>query len=80
MPHIAHPAIAQPIAAVRAVASPAAAVVETEDVAIDPSYSFGYSVADSKSGDAKTREEHSEGGVVTGLIFFNVCCISQDNF
>jgi len=66
VPHIAHPAIAQPIAAVRAVASPAAAVVETEDVAIDPSYSFGYSVADSKSGDAKTREEHSENGVVTG--------------
>merc|ERR1712038_328998 len=72
VPHLAHPADhfvvnnPQPIAAVRAVAAPAAAVVETETVDIDPSYSFGYSVADSKSGDAKTREEHSEGGVVTG--------------
>merc|ERR1712038_552990 len=72
VPHLAHPADhfvvnnPQPITAVRAVAAPAAAVVETETVDIDPSYSFGYSVADSKSGDAKTREEHSEGGVVTG--------------
>ena len=48
-----------PVAAVRA-------VVETEEVAIDPSYRFGYSVSDTKTGDAKTREETRDGDVVTG--------------
>merc|ERR1712226_240283 len=32
----------------------------------DPNYSFGYSVADAVSGDAKTREETREGNAVSG--------------
>ena len=48
-----------PVAAVRA-------GVETEEVAIDPSFRFGYSVSATKTGDAKTREETRDGDVVTG--------------
>lgn len=67
----AHPishAVAAPVpvrvaaAPVRAVATP----VETEVVDIDPSYHFGYSVTDVKTGDSKTREESRDGDVVTG--------------
>jgi hypothetical protein len=39
-------------------------VVETVDP--NPQYSFGYSVADSLSGDSKTREESRDGDKVTG--------------
>lgn len=39
---------------------------ETEIVNIDPSYRFGYSVADTKTGDSKTREETRDGNSVTG--------------
>jgi hypothetical protein len=32
----------------------------------NPQYNFGYSVADSITGDSKTREETRDGDVVTG--------------
>ena len=61
---IATPVAAAPIATpVRAIATP---VVQTETVDIDPSYQFGYSVTDTKTGDSKTREETRDGDVVTG--------------
>jgi len=72
-PHILHhphlagfrtiAAAAPPVVAV----APAAVVeAKTEIVDIDPSYRFGYSVADAKTGDSKTREETRDGDVVTG--------------
>ena len=70
-PHILqHPLLAgfRTIAAAPQVVAVAPAVVEakTEIVDIDPSYRFGYSVADAKTGDSKTREETRDGDVVTG--------------
>jgi len=72
----AHHIVQQPAAvlpAVRTVAvAPAARApvvvetAETEIVNIDPSYQFGYSVADAKTGDAKSREETRDGNSVTG--------------
>jgi len=61
IPHtIAHaPAVVRTV--VPAVA-PEPAVVET----IDPSYQFGYTVTDTKTGDAKAREEVRDGDLVTG--------------
>lgn len=61
IPHtIAHaPAVVRTV--VPAVA-PEPAIVET----IDPSYRFGYSVTDTKTGDAKAREEVRDGDLVTG--------------
>ena len=71
-----HHIVQQPAAvlpAVRTVAvAPAARApvvvetAETEIVNIDPSYQFGYSVADAKTGDAKSREETRDGNSVTG--------------
>jgi len=52
--------------AVAPVARTPVVVEETEIVDIDPSYRFGYSVADTKTGDSKTREETREGNAVTG--------------
>ena len=46
--------------------APAVVEAKTEIVDIDPSYRFGYSVADAKTGDSKTREETRDGDVVTG--------------
>lgn len=51
---------------VAAAAAPARVVVEDETIEIDPSYQFGYSVTDTKTGDSKTREETRDGDVVTG--------------
>ena len=46
---------------------PAYETVEEEvEIAASPNYSFGYSVADVRSGDAKTREETRDGDSVTG--------------
>lgn len=79
VPHAigAHHIVQQPAAvlpAVRTVAvAPAARApvvveaAETEIVNIDPSYRFGYSVADAKTGDAKSREETRDGNSVTGF-------------
>ena len=65
-PIAAAPAVATPVVqAVRTVAAPAT-VVETETVDIDPSYQFGYTVTDTKTGDSKTREETRDGDRVTG--------------
>jgi hypothetical protein len=48
-------------------AAPARAVVEEVEVSDpNPQYNFGYSVADSLTGDSKTREEKRDGDVVTG--------------
>jgi len=52
--------------AVAPVARTPVVVEETEIVDIDPSYRFGYSVTDTKTGDSKTREETREGNAVTG--------------
>ena len=41
-------------------------VEEEVEVEASPNYSFGYSVADVRSGDAKTREETRDGDQVTG--------------
>jgi len=46
--------------------APAVVEAKTEIVDIDPSYRFGYSVSDAKTGDSKTREETRDGDVVTG--------------
>jgi len=65
--HIGHHVVHQPVLpAVRAVAPAAVVEAETEIVDIDPSYRFGYSVSDTKTGDSKTREETRDGNVVTG--------------
>ena len=40
--------------------------VQAETVDPNPQYNFGYSVADTITGDSKTREEHRDGDVVTG--------------
>ena len=47
-------------------AAPAVVEAKTEIVDIDPSYRFGYSVADAKTGDSKTREETRDGDFVSG--------------
>jgi len=52
--------------AVAPVARTPVVVQETEIVDIDPSYRFGYSVTDTKTGDSKTREETRDGNSVTG--------------
>jgi len=64
--HVGHHVVHQPVLpAVQAVA-PAVVEAKTEIVDIDPSYQFGYSVSDTKTGDSKTREETRDGNVVTG--------------
>ena len=61
---VAQPLV-QPVAA--PVVAPVRTVVQTEEIAeIDPSYHFGYSVTDAKTGDSKTREEVRDGNVVRG--------------
>lgn len=57
------------VQAVRTVAaSPYEQVEEVQEEVIDenPQYSFGYSVADARSGDSKTREETRDGDYVSG--------------
>ena len=62
---VAHTPAVQPVG--RAVEPlPAYEHVEEEVEVANPNYSFGYSVADVRSGDAKTREETRDGDVVTG--------------
>ena len=48
------------------VVAPVAPRVEVEEVNIDPSYQFGYTVTDAKTGDSKAREEVRDGDVVSG--------------
>ena len=59
-------AAAPQVVAVAPAVAPAVVEAKTEIVDIDPSYRFGYSVADAKTGDSKTREETRDGDVVTG--------------
>lgn len=59
-------AAAPQVVAVAPAVAPAVVEAKTEIVDIDPSYRFGYSVADAKTGDSKTREETRDGNVVTG--------------
>jgi len=47
-------------------AAPAVLTREVESFDPNPQYNFGYSVSDSITGDAKTREEARNGDVVTG--------------
>ena len=71
--HVVHQAVA-PVQ--RIVHQAAPAIVRTVPALVEhvehveeqgnPNYSFGYSVADVKTGDAKTREETRDGDVITG--------------
>ena len=63
--HLAHAAPVQRTI-VRTIPTPTYHHVEEVEVEASPNYSFGYSVADVRSGDAKTREESRDGDVVRG--------------
>jgi len=64
--HIVHQPAVRTVAVAPAARAPVVVEAESEIVDIDPSYRFGYSVADANTGDSKTREETRDGNFVSG--------------
>ncbi len=55
-----------PVQVTRIVQAAPAVTQVAESVDPNPQYNFGYSISDTITGDAKTREEARNGDVVTG--------------